>query len=225
MSNAKPVMIFVPGLGATGEVYEPFLKPWRKQYDVRIAMHSLDLPARLDLPFFFRAIEAAAQGDRFTLVGHSMGGMITLAYSAAHPGRVIKTVAIAPVVVSKRERFPKGMVRFRWFRRLQNLWLGLLAGNPLHSLKTVRIRAHVLANGRRRALYDWINTVDLSDQLDSLKNTTVLWAKHEEVLTQDHLVELEKHPNLNLKIIPGSHNHLPLHPRPIQKYVEEAING
>lgn len=225
MNATKPVLIFVPGLGATGEVYTPFLKPWQTDYDVRVAMHPLEFPEKLDLSFFFRAIDAVAGNQPFTLVGHSMGGMIALAYTAAHPDRVTRTVAVDPPVVTKRERFPTGLVRFRWFRRLQNLWLGLLGGNPGHALKTVRIRSHVLANGRRRKLYDWINTVDLSDQLGRLQNTTVLWATHEEVLTQDHLIELRKHPNLDLVITVGSHNYLPLRPKPLQRYIREAING
>lgn len=216
----------MPGLGATGAVYEPFLKEWRGKYEVRVAMHSLDFPETLDWPFFFRAIEEASAGKSgFVLIGHSMGGAIALAYAARHPERVRRTIAVAPPVIPKSAIGVGGLVRFRAFRRLQNLTLGLRGGHPGHALEAVKIRAVVLADGRRRRLYDWINQADLRHDLPKLANTVVLWPKREEIISPDHLTELREHPNITLRIVPGSHNYLPLYPQPLQPYIREALRG
>jgi pimeloyl-ACP methyl ester carboxylesterase len=226
MTNAKPVLIFVPGLGATGETYEPFLRTLRSEYDVRVGMYRGQAPERPDFDFFYDGIEHAAAGaDSFLLVGHSKGGTIVLAYAADRPDRVERVVAVAPPVVTKRTLFPRGLVRFRWYRRLQNLWLGLVSLNLGHALRTIRIRSEVLAGTQRRVLYDWINSVDLRNRLDRLPDNRVLWERHEEVLTEDHLEELRRHPTVRLKLIAGSHNQLPINPRPILGDLREAING
>lgn len=223
---AKPVLVFVPGLGATGAVYEPLLKRLRDTYDVRVAMHPLTFPKRLDWKFFFRAIDQAAGSvKRFTLLGHSMGGAIALAYAARHPKRVARVVAVAPPMTPRREFGFHGLTRFRTWRRLQNLALGIRSGNPSHALESVKIRSDILADGRRRQLYDWVKTVDLSRDLATLQNATVLWMKHDEVLYRDHLDLVKRYPNVSVKITPGSHNYLPLHPKPIYRYVTEALDG
>lgn len=224
MPNAKPVLIFVPGIGATGESYEPFLKRWRKQYDIRIAMHSRKLPARLDLPFFFRAIDEAAGSEQFILMGHSMGGLIALAYAARHPATVRKVIAIAPVVTARRRYGWVGLARHHWYRVLQNFSLAFRGGHPGHALKVVKIRSEVLEGSRRKKLYDWIGTADIGSDLPSLRNAIVLWARHEEVLYGDHLIELRKHPRIRIILVPGSHNYLPLHPRPLQRYIRQALD-
>lgn len=225
MPSTKPVLIFVPGIGATGESYEPFLKRWRNQYDVRVAMHSLKLPARLDLPFFFKAIDAAAGSEKFILMGHSMGGLIVLAYAARHPAKVRKVIAIAPVVTARRRYGWVGLARHRWYRLLQNFSLAFRGGRPGHALRVIRIRSEVLEGARRKKLYDWITAADIGADLPKLRNATVLWAKHEEVLFGDHLIELRKHSQIRIILVPGSHNYLPLHPRPLQRYIRQALDG
>ena len=222
----KPVLVFVPGLGATGVVYEPLLKRLRKTYDVRVAMHPLEFPQRLDWNFFFRPIDqAAGSAKEFRLLGHSMGGAIALAYAARYPKRVRRVVAVAPPTTPRRHAEFRGLTRFRFWRRLQNLALGIRSGNPSHALESVRIRSDVLADGRRQRLYDWANQVDLSRDLSKLRNASVLWMGSDEVLYRDHLELVKQHPSVSLKIIPGSHNYLPLHPGPIFKYVKEALDG
>lgn len=226
LSKSKPLLIFVPGLGATGDIYEPFFKEWRSTYDIRVAMHPLDFPKKLDWDFFFRPITKAAEGkDRFTLIGHSMGGAIALAYAARHPNSVSQVIAVAPPVIPKSGIGAKGLARFRWYRRLQNLALGIRGGHLQHALRAVQVRSDVLAEGRRQVLYDWANSINLRNDLGRLKNATVLWARHEEVVSTDHLAEIRRHPNITTVIVPGSHNYLPIYPRPLQRFIREALHG
>ena len=228
MQTDKLPVIFVPGLGATGEVYQPFLDRLRTHYAVRVAMHPLSMPERLDWNFFFDTIERAAEGrDRFILVGHSMGGQIALAYASDHPGRVARVVAVAPPLFPKRHTASgQGLSRFRWYRRLQNFALGVLSANPLHALRSVKIRGQVLAHGRRRKLYDWVNQADVSDRLPKLRQAVVLAPKREEVIKPYHIERLRaEFPNVTVRDIAGSHNYLPLNPRPIFNDILEAIDG
>lgn len=226
MPDDKPLLVFVPGLGATGEVYEPFLEHMREDYTVAVAMHSLRFPEKLDWQFFFDAIdEAAGQTERFVLVGHSMGGATALKYAATHPERIIKVIAVAPPMMSGRRESVKGLAAFRWYRRLQNLGLGLLSAQPWHALKTVRIRAKVLAHGRRKQLYAWTHAIDLSKDLPKLRHATVFWPKREELLSPSHFDAVRKHPNITSRPISGSHNYLPLNPRRLIRPIREVLRG
>lgn len=223
---SKHPLIFVPGLGATGETYAPFLKDLRTRYDVRIAELPRAFPEKLSWQFFFSPIEAAAAGaEKFMLLGHSLGGNTALAYAARFPDRVAKVVTVGAPVLPKKGIGVRGLARFRIFRRLQNFALGLLGANPRHALRAIRIRSEQLAGERRRALYDWINHTDLRPELGKLRNATVLWAAKEEVLAPEHFEEIRRHSNIAARIIPGSHNNLALNPRPIKKIIYEALGG
>ncbi|MDP9212239.1 MAG: alpha/beta hydrolase, partial [bacterium] len=112
----KPILVFVPGLAADGSVYEPFLRTFRADFDVRSADHPLTLPeGGLPWDFFFEPIDRALDGTRGYLVGHSMGGAIALKYAARYPGRVRKTVAVAPIL------FPFRRDRHRVRESLRNM--------------------------------------------------------------------------------------------------------
>lgn len=224
MPEDRPRLVFVPGLGANGEVYEPFLRQMRKQYDVTVAMHPLSMPEKLDWQFFFRAIDkAAGHAQKFILIGHSMGGATALAYAARHPGKVSRVIAVAPPTVPDRRKRGQGLARFRWYRRLQNLGLGLSSGLPLHALRSVRIRSHILANGRRQQLYRWTHSIDLSADLPKLRHATVFWPKREELLPRYHFDEVRKHRNIDARLVPGSHNYLPLNPRRLIGLIRQEL--
>ncbi|GIG69922.1 alpha/beta fold hydrolase [Phytomonospora endophytica] len=98
MENALP-MVFVHGIRISGTVWRPVTAIVGREHPVATP----DLPghgSRKDAPFTLdaavdtvaRAIDAV--GGRALLVGHSMGGYVSIATAARHPGRVAGLVAL-----------------------------------------------------------------------------------------------------------------------------------
>lgn len=113
----KPPLVFVHGLSS----YTGF---WSKQLPAFTDTHrvlALDLPgygasgrpdAPMTPPWYADAVLAwldALEVDRFTLVGHSMGGQISLTLTLDHPERVEALVLSAPAGL---ERFDPGAARW-----------------------------------------------------------------------------------------------------------------
>lgn len=225
---SKPRLVFVPGLGATGETYRPFLKRLTKEYDVRVAVHGLRFPETLRWQFFFDAIDAAASGTRrFYLLGHSLGGATAIAYAAVHPQRVIRTVAVAsPLFPVARVADMSGLKRFWFYRRLSDFALAAFGGHPLHGLRTAQVRKRRLAGRRRQRLYDWANAIDLSPYLPKLRSGIVLWMAKEELLSPRMFERLHREfPEVPTAVIPGKHSQLALAPWKVFDPVREALRG
>jgi pimeloyl-ACP methyl ester carboxylesterase len=101
-----PVIVLVHGLGG-------FAESWRGTIEVlgaRADVLALDLPGfglsakprnRYDLEFFVRALhgflEATGVGQA-SLVGHSLGGAVAVAYALAHPARIDRLALLSAVV-------------------------------------------------------------------------------------------------------------------------------
>jgi pimeloyl-ACP methyl ester carboxylesterase len=101
-----PAVVLLHGLGG-------FAESWRCTLDAlagRADVQAVDLPgfglsgkprARYDLTFFARTLhgflEALGLGQ-ISLVGHSLGGAIAVAYALTHPGRVDRLALIGAVV-------------------------------------------------------------------------------------------------------------------------------
>jgi pimeloyl-ACP methyl ester carboxylesterase len=225
--SPKPILVFVPGLGANGEVYSLLLDELRGRYDVRSADLGEDFPERLSWPFFLESIDRAANGAKeFYLLGHSLGGALALKYAADNPARVKRLVVVAPLVFPLRpHREYVGLSRFTWYRRLRSGVMALLSGHPLHLLKVVEIRKQTLGGDKRQRLYDWIDGVDLAPEAATLKNTTVLWPRREELIDPMTYTRLKEYSNITVRTVPGSHNNLALGPRKLVPIVEEALRG
>jgi len=114
-----PALLFVHGLGG-------FAESWRHNigYLARQAtVYALDLPgfgqsgkprAAYGLPFFTQAIRAFVNEmglGRLTLVGHSLGGAMALAYAIAHPADVERVALVGAVA-------PGFGYRMSWIYRL-----------------------------------------------------------------------------------------------------------
>jgi len=124
-----PVVVLLHGLGG-------FAESWRRTIDAlaaRADVLALDLPGfglsakprnRYALEFFVRALhgflETAGVGQ-VSLVGHSLGGAVAVAYAATHPGRVDRLALLSAVV-------PGFGYRLSWLYRLASVrGLGELA--------------------------------------------------------------------------------------------------
>lgn len=221
MPKPKPLLIFVPGLGFRGEVYEPLLKHFRDRFEIRSADHPLELPKKIDWKFWDQVIDKAADGaKRFYLVGQSMGGPPALHYAATHPKRVIRTVAIAPVLwpFVRKPRTRR--------RKLLNILVAIRSGEIFHLLRLPRKylgRSH--PETTRRLAY-WAGDVDLSDILGQLERSTVLWHRHEEVIPHKHFEKLQKEfSNITTVVIKGSHLSAVTEPRVIVPVMREALDG
>lgn len=216
---AKPRLVFVPGLGANGAVYGPLLVALSKQYDIRPADSPLQMPERLDDRFFFDSIDQAAGGaKRFILLGHSMGGGIALRYAARHPRRVIRTVAVAPVL------FPFRGGRRRTLERLRNLWQAFRSGNLGHMFSVLQIIKERAGGGRARKLYRYSRSLNLTDDLPKVKNAVILWPQHEEIIPLAHYRAVRGvHPGIVTEEIPGNHHTTSLAPDPIVPIIRRCL--
>ena len=114
-----PAVVLLHGLGG-------FAESWRCTLDAlagRADVQAVDLPgfgrsgkprARYDLTFFARALHGFLDGlglGQVSLVGHSLGGAIAVAYALTHPGRVDRLALIGAVV-------PGFDYRLSWLYRL-----------------------------------------------------------------------------------------------------------
>lgn len=219
MKKSPTPIIFVPGLGTRGEItYKPLLAHLRQRYEVRVADHSLDLPKKLDWQFFYRAIDKAiARNKKVYLLGHSMGGAVVLGYAANHPQKLVKTIAVAPVLFPfARDHDP--------FRRVRSVWLSLRGLGLSHLIEAAKVRKRVLDEGRRRPLYNWTGWIDLTPMLSKVRQATVLWPAKEEIIPYRHFRRVRRDfPNVKTKHIAGSHNNMALYPSPILHALEDEL--
>jgi pimeloyl-ACP methyl ester carboxylesterase len=114
-----PAVVLLHGLGG-------FAESWRCTLDAlagRADVQAVDLPgfglsgkprARYDLMFFARVLHGFLDAlglGQVSLVGHSLGGAIAVAYALTHPGRVDRLALIGAVV-------PGFGYRLSWLYRL-----------------------------------------------------------------------------------------------------------
>jgi pimeloyl-ACP methyl ester carboxylesterase len=112
-TRGKPAMLCVHGSAAHGHWFDFIAPGFTPDYHVR----ALDLRGHgdsdpVDPPAYFYS-DYAADLDRFVraldlrdlvLVGHSMGGTISLVYSATYPGRVGKLIVVDSTVNLPKDR-------------------------------------------------------------------------------------------------------------------------
>lgn len=219
--SAKPVLVMVPGLGANGDVYRPLLDYLSHHYDVRSAELPSDFPPVLGWDFFFDSIEAAAgTADRFSLVSHSMGGAVALKYAATHPDRVVRTVAVAPVL------FPFRRARIGISERFHNAALAIRGGHFRHLFRVLRIIRQQAGEGRARKLYRFLHTIDLGRDLPRITQAAILWPRREEIIPTKQYQRVERdHPELAGGYIKGSHHTIALAPEAVLSAIRSALDG
>jgi pimeloyl-ACP methyl ester carboxylesterase len=106
VEGSGPPVIFVHGLGG-------FAESWRRNLSAlgrHFTIYAVDLPGcgqsdkpnvPYRLPFFVRVLGSfteALQLEKPSIVGHSLGGAMVVAYAVAHPWSVGRLALVAPVV-------------------------------------------------------------------------------------------------------------------------------
>ncbi|HEU5321956.1 MAG TPA: alpha/beta fold hydrolase [Methylomirabilota bacterium] len=101
-----PAVILVHGLGGFAESWRHNVPPLA----ARTAVHALDLPGfgrsakprtAYGLPFFARALHGFVETlglGQVSLVGHSLGGAVCVAYALAYPARVDRLALLGAIV-------------------------------------------------------------------------------------------------------------------------------
>jgi pimeloyl-ACP methyl ester carboxylesterase len=155
-----PVIVLLHGLGG-------FAESWRKTIDLlaRSAdVLAVDLPGyglsakprtRYDLEFFTRALHGfldATRVGQLSLVGHSLGGAVAVAYALTNPARVDR-LALVSAVVPGFDYQPSWLYRMATVRGLGEV-AALCAGRPLYRAAIARCFHTPLAR-EVDALVDW----------------------------------------------------------------------
>lgn len=113
LGDAGPVLVFLPGLGLTTLAWRPVAAPLAAR--VRAVLVDLLGFGRSPKPWttysvarhlaeLHRVIAPLAAGGRVTLVGHSIGARLAVAYAAAHPAAVERLVLVSLPYFGGEER-------------------------------------------------------------------------------------------------------------------------
>ncbi len=217
--GSKPDVIFVAGLGAVESVYQPALKALRRVVDIHGADHPAELPDKIDWEFFFRPIDEAAKNlDSFTLLGHSLGGSVALKYAARHPRKVHQVIAVAPPL------FPFTRARLTRAQRLGRVGMALWAGHIVHFVRAYRSISARITYEKAKKLYDFAGRIDLAPDLPDIKQAVILYPEQEEVIPRWQLERVQQEfPNVRTRLVPGSHQSLPLAPRRLIPILQEEL--
>src|SRR5262249_33488076 len=155
-----PVVVLVHGLGG-------FAESWRRTIDAlaaRADVLALDLPGfglsakprtRYDLDFFVRSLHGfldVVGVGQVSLVGHSLGGAVAVAYALTHPARVDRLALLSAVVPGFGYR-PSWLYRLAAVRGLGEL-ASLCAARPLYRAAIARC-FHAPTADDVDALVDW----------------------------------------------------------------------
>lgn len=147
-SDADRTIVFVHGLGqwtqAAWDYVAAALEPTHR-------IIALDLPGfgesskpdrAYPLRFFRDALEAVVEAfalDRFSLAGHSLGGLVAASYAARQPSKVVLLALVAPA----------------GFDRTRKLWLRILGSNLLESVVSrIRPSRRFVRDTLEKAVYD-----------------------------------------------------------------------
>jgi pimeloyl-ACP methyl ester carboxylesterase len=143
-----PPIVLIHGLGGTQYVWDPVLEPLRAHAE----LITVDLPGFGDSPDVDEwSLTGAADAildtldelgvDRFVLVGHSLGGGVSIRLAAAHPDRVAALVLVAPAGFSGNG---DGSVDARTVA-IHAAWRTVVRFGSAHLLRVAAVRDRVFA--------------------------------------------------------------------------------
>ncbi len=220
MNKKNPRLVFVPGLGAATEMYQPLLKHF-SDFEIIAADPPANPPANVSWPYYDQPIKRAIgnQGP-VVLVGHSLGGAAALHYAAQHPQAVPQVVVIAPVLFPFK-RAPASVVE-----RKANLIRALLSGHPWRYLDNFRTSQHRLSGGRMERILTWARWIDLATDLRQLKHATIISPEKDRTKLREHFLRVEREfPNIQTVSVPGRHNYPVLKPRKFIEALRKELNA
>ncbi|KAL4456224.1 hypothetical protein ABPG74_014185 [Tetrahymena malaccensis] len=149
----KPKLVLVHGFAASSLSYYKMLMPLSQKYEV----YAIDLPGmglsskpewnfqgpEPVINFFVESIEqwrTKMNIEKFTLVGHSLGGYISGNYALQHPDRLDKVVLLSSAGVTKqtdediRRHMETSPLHYKlWFKVFDYIWTNQMTFNKLYS--------------------------------------------------------------------------------------------
>jgi len=234
----RPIAILIHGWSSSWFAVSPLFPVLKQRYHCL----AVDLPGfgqsppskeRLTIPLYAELIkgliEQVSPKKPVTLVGHSMGGMISLTLALKHPELMERMVLLCPTISGRLSflinitLFPfVVMERFfltRWLVNVLEPVMGItdsLLRTPLFADKTeisAEAYEHIKADSRRRdqgrvrsEAFRAMRENDLRGKLSSLKvPSLVVWGMEDNVVPlRDASVVASEWPEADLRIIPNA---------------------
>jgi pimeloyl-ACP methyl ester carboxylesterase len=249
-----PVVVLVHGLGESGSRdWHPILPALAARYHVITfdlpgfgrSTHAHDLYSPEGYAEFMHALVGQRVRGPFNLVGHSMGGAISLRYAGSFPGDMKCLILIDAAGILHR----KAYVNFAVAAELDNL-LGLLAGtgkelanlamdatsqavtpvlpvspDPAFVLQSSLLRATILDSSMRIAALATIleNFAPTIARVEA--PTWILWGRNDAIASpRSELLLKAKLPYAQLKVLEGSgHDPMASAPVAVTDYLMQAL--
>jgi pimeloyl-ACP methyl ester carboxylesterase len=242
LGTAGPVVAFLPGIGATTRYWELVVGPLADR--ARLLLVDLLGFGRSPKPWttysvdrhvaeLHRALAPAFRDGPLTLVGHSLGARLAVAYAARYPEHVSRLVLVSMPYFGGEERakaFVRGkgadgwlwthMIPFALACLLGRRLLGWAA--PLMARDVPRAVAEDLNQMTWRSststMWEVIYRHDLAADVVRLPSSMPMLCLHgdaDESAPLDRMRELQiLHPNCVIRVYPGADHQLPLHHSP-----------
>jgi len=203
--NAVPTVLVLNGWAASPQAWELCKFPRERVYSY---IDQLDgLPER--------RIESAADGEKFVIVGWSMGGNSAMRIACRFPGRIAGLVLVAatPRMMEDREASWKGMSP----RRLAALEFGLKAthGEGFFGIPEGKPNPYMMDTDENltRGL-DYLRATDLRDELVRLRldcPVHVFQSEHDGIVRRENAEFLKSvFPRSTIELVPGAEHALPV---------------
>lgn len=258
--NKKPLALLIHGWSSSRFALSPIVPFLEKRYhciavDLPGYGDSPRLPKRTTIPDYAKAmaelIKAISPDKPVTLIGHSMGGMISLTLTLQHPELVERLVLICPTISGKLSLFINlfaspitTIERFAIFNRIVSLlepyffWITDRIMRPASFAEDSglsediykRLRADARRSGQgkvRAECYHAMRKNDLRGKLGGLTIPTLaIWGMEDNTVPlRDASALARELPAADLRIIPNA-GHWPQFetPKTTERYIRAFLN-
>jgi pimeloyl-ACP methyl ester carboxylesterase len=242
LGTAGPVVAFLPGIGATTRYWELVVGPLADR--ARLLLVDLLGFGRSPKPWttysvdrhvaeLHRVLTPAVRDGPLTLVGHSLGARLAVAYAARYPAQVARLVLVSMPYFGGEERakqFVRGKSADGWlWTHMIPFALACLLGRrllgwaaPLLARDVPRAVAEDLNQMTWRSststMWEVIYRHDLAADVARLPSSMPMLCLHgdaDESAPLDRMRELQLiHPNCVIRVYPGADHQLPLRHSP-----------
>lgn len=220
-TNSRVPVLLVPGLAVSAASYHPIIQRLSQTREVRPVSPPRGFPADVNWELFESLVdEAAGSLQKFSLLGHSLGGAVALRYAAMYPERVHKVVAVGPVMFPfkrVRRRFPNFLFR--------NVIMSLQSRRFIHPFRVFRDTRQQNGGGRLRRIRIWAGRIDLTDCLPKLQHALIVWMSKEELIPSWQFAKLTGFANVRTDVWPGYHNQIIIAPDELCDQLVKELDG